>query len=94
LQKELFFVTFLQFLHFFLDYFFYNVRRVAKQRDKAFLIKYFEDKGEAFCQQIEVFCSDMWKAYLNCAKEVFPNAIVVADRFHFFWKMSRGNRPC
>ena len=30
MQKELFFVTFLQFLHFFLDYFFYNVRRVAK----------------------------------------------------------------
>jgi len=63
---------------------------ILKQRDKAFLIKYFEDKGEAFCQQIEVFCSDMWKAYLNCAKEVFPNAIVVADRFHFFGKCQEG----
>lgn len=63
---------------------------ILKQRDKAFLIKYFQDKGESFCQQIEVFCSDMWKAYLNCAKEVFTNAIVVADRFHFFGKCQEG----
>lgn len=63
---------------------------IVKQRDKAFLLKYFQDKGAAFCQQIQVFCSDMWKAYLNCAKEVFPNAIVVADRFHFFGKCQKG----
>ena len=63
---------------------------ILEQRDKAFLVKYFENKGELFCQQIEVFCSDMWKAYLNCAKEVFSNAIVVADRFHFFGKCQEG----
>lgn len=63
---------------------------ILEQRDKTFLIKYFQDKGKAFCQQIEVFCSDMWKAYLNCAKEVFTNAIVVADRFHFFGKCQEG----
>ncbi len=63
---------------------------LLEQRDKAFLIKYFRDKGVAFCEQIQVFCSDMWKAYLNCAKEVFTNAIVVADRFHFFGKCQEG----
>jgi len=63
---------------------------ILEQRDKAFLIKYFRDKGIDFCQQIKVFCSDMWKAYLNCAKEVFTNAIVVADRFHFFGKCQKG----
>ena len=63
---------------------------ILKQRDKAFLVKYFTNKGEDFCNQIQVFSSDMWKAYLNCAKEVFPKAIVVADRFHFFGKCQEG----
>ena len=63
---------------------------IVQQRDKAFLLNYFQEKGVAFCQQIEVFCSDMWQAYLNCAKEVFPNATIVADRFHFFAKCQAG----
>lgn len=63
---------------------------ILPQRDKAFLIKYFKDKGLAFCEQIQVFCSDMWQAYLNCAKEVFTTAIIVADRFHFFQKCQAG----
>jgi transposase len=63
---------------------------ILKQRDKDFLVQYFQDKGSAFCKQIQVFCSDMWKAYLNCAEQVFPNAIIVADRFHFFGKCQEG----
>ena len=59
---------------------------ILEQRDKAFLISYFREKGSAFCAQIEVFCSDMYQAYLSCAKEVFTNATIVADRFHFFSK--------
>ncbi len=57
---------------------------------KNHLIKYFRDKGSVFCEQIQVFCSDMWKAYLSCAKEVFPNATIVADRFHFYSKCQDG----
>jgi len=67
-----------------------HILDILKQRDKAFLVKYFQDIGEDFCNQIKVFSSDMWKAYLNCAKEVFSNAIVVADRFHFFGKCQEG----
>ena len=63
---------------------------LLKHRDKAFLINNFRSKGEAFCNQIEVFCSDMWTAYLSCAKEVFNNAVIVADRFHFFSKCQEG----
>lgn len=67
---------------------------ILEHRDKAFLIKYFRDKGDSFCKQIKLFCSDMWSAYLNCAKEVFSNAIIVADRFHFFFQMPGGLGPC
>lgn len=63
---------------------------ILPQRDKAFLVNYFKAKGAAFCERIEVFCSDMWQAYLKCAEEVFTNAIVVADRFHFFQKCQKG----
>jgi transposase len=59
---------------------------ILEDRSKDFLIKYFKSKGSEFCNRIEVFCSDMWSAYLNCAKVVFPNADIVADRFHFYGK--------
>jgi len=57
---------------------------LLEDRSKAYLIRYFKAKGEVFCGQIELFCSDMWEGYLNAAKDVFPNATLVADRFHFF----------
>lgn len=60
---------------------------ILENRDKKGLIKYFQDKGTDFCQRIEVFCSDMWEGYLNTAKEVFPNAVITADRFHVFAKL-------
>lgn len=63
---------------------------LLEKRDKEFLINYFKKKGDVFCQRIEVFCSDMWQAYLSCAKELFTNALIVADRFHFFGKCQQG----
>lgn len=63
---------------------------ILPQRDKEFLVSYFQEKGQSFCEQIQVFCSDMWKAYLGCAKQVFTNAKIVADRFHFFAKCQEG----
>ena len=63
---------------------------ILPQWDKAYLVNYFKGKGVAFCERIEVFCSDMWKAYLKCAEQVFPNATIVADRFHFFQKCQEG----
>jgi transposase len=66
-----------------------HILDLLEDRSKAYLIKYFKGKGEAFCAQIELFCSDMWEGYLNAAKEVFPNATLVADRFHFFTHLQK-----
>ena len=71
-----------------------HVIDVLPDRSKSYLKSYFLDKGKAFCQGITCFCSDMWEGYLNCAKEVFPNATIVADRFHFFAYMNKELDKC
>jgi transposase len=60
---------------------------ILENRDKKALIAYFKEKGKVICERIEIFCSDMWEGYLNTAKEVFPNAVITADRFHVFAKL-------
>lgn len=55
---------------------------VLANRKKDTLIAHFQSLGEEFCQQIEVVCSDIWKTYINVARELFPNAEIVIDRFH------------
>lgn len=62
----------------------HEVIDLLESRTKEFLIAYFTNKGKAFCEQINVFCSDMWTAYLETAKELFVNATIVVDRFHYF----------
>lgn len=62
----------------------HEVIDILESRTKEFLVAYFTSKGKAFCEQIEVFCSDMWTAYLETAKELFINACIVIDRFHHF----------
>jgi len=55
---------------------------VLPNRKKETLIAHFQSLGQGFCNQIEVVCSDIWKTYINVAKELFPNAEIVIDRFH------------
>lgn len=55
-----------------------------ESRQKADLVAYFQAKGAAFCQQIEVVSSDMWEGYTTLAGTLFPGAITVVDRYHFF----------
>lgn len=55
---------------------------VLPNRKKATLKAHFQSLGEDFCEQIEVVACDMWKTYINVAKECFPNCEVVIDRFH------------
>lgn len=52
-------------------------------RDKASIIRFFKEKGVDFCNQIEVYSSDMWQPFLDIAEEIFPNATTVIDRFHW-----------
>ena len=55
---------------------------VLPNRKKKTLIAHFQSLGIDFCNQIEVVCCDIWKTYINVAKECFPNAEIVIDRFH------------
>jgi len=57
---------------------------ILEDRTKSALLSYFQGLGSAFCEGIEIFSSDMWEGYINTAKEIFPNASIVVDRFHFF----------
>jgi transposase len=71
-----------------------TVLDLLEDRSKEFIISYFEKKGKAFCDQIILFCSDLWEGYLNAAKSVFPNASIVTDRFHFFAKLQASLDMC
>lgn len=62
---------------------------ILEYRDQDKLIEYFKNRGTAWCEGIEVFCSDMWQGFLNTAKAVFPNATRVVDRFHFFGYLNK-----
>lgn len=55
---------------------------VLPDRKKETLIAHFQSLGIDFCNQVEVVCCDIWKTYINVAKECFPNAEIVIDRFH------------
>jgi transposase len=55
---------------------------VLPNRKKATLLAHFQSLGVDFCNQIEVVSCDIWKTYINVAKECFPNCQVVIDRFH------------
>lgn len=55
---------------------------VLPDRKKETLVTHFQSLGVDFCNQIEVVCCDIWKTYINVAKECFPNAEIVIDRFH------------
>ena len=63
----------------------HDIIDILEQRDKAFLRAYFQGLGKGFCQQILEFCSDMWGPFQDLAKELFPNALIHVDRFH--WAM-------
>jgi transposase len=56
---------------------------ILEKRDKEFLRAYFKGIGSKFCNQIEDFCSDMWGPFQDLAKEIFPNAAIHVDRFHW-----------
>ena len=52
-------------------------------RDKASIRQYFNDLGQSTCAKITDYCSDMWGPFQDLAKELFPNAKIHIDRFHW-----------
>ncbi len=60
-----------------------------ENRKKETIESYFKAKGEGICNQIEVVSSDMWDAYAGLAGSLFPQAISVIDRYHFFIHLNK-----
>lgn len=61
----------------------HNIIDILEERSKEFLRAYFQSLGCSFCAKIEDFCSDMWGPFQDLAKEIFPNATIHVDRFHW-----------
>ena len=55
---------------------------VLPDRNKETLEKWLDERGKAWCEAIEVACSDMWDAYQTVAADKLPNARRIVDRFH------------
>jgi transposase len=55
---------------------------VLADRKKATLRAYFASWPQELRQQVEEVSIDLWRDYRDVAEECFPNAVVVADRFH------------
>ena len=55
---------------------------VLADRSQESLAAWFEQRGVAWCAQVEVCCADMWDAYHNVAQAKLPHAQRVVDRFH------------
>lgn len=58
-------------------------------RNKDFIRQYFNDLGEEICAKVTDFCSDMWGPFQDVAKELFPNALIHIDRFHWMVHLNK-----
>lgn len=61
----------------------HDILTLLPYRDKASIISFFKSLGDDFCNQIENYSSDMWQPFLDIGADLFPNAKVVIDRFHW-----------
>ena len=55
---------------------------VLEDRSKERLEAWFDQRGKAWCEYVQVGCSDMWDTYQQTFKAKLPNAYRVVDRFH------------
>lgn len=61
----------------------HDIIDILKDRSKETLMAYFQGLGTEFCNQIEDFCSDMWAPFQDLARDLFINARIHVDRFHW-----------
>lgn len=54
---------------------------LLNERRQETLEAWFEARGEAWCDQVEVCCADMWDAYHQAAQAKLRHARQVVDRF-------------
>lgn len=60
---------------------------VGEERKIATLESFFQWFGKDRAAQLQVVCSDMWKAYLNVIRKRAGQALHVLDRFHVAGKL-------
>ena len=60
---------------------------VGQHRRIKTLESFFDWFGARRAEQLQVVCSDMWKAYLRVAAQRAGNAVRVLDRFHIIKKL-------
>ena len=56
---------------------------ILEERSKDYLRTYFQGLGDVICKKVTDFCSDMWGPFQDLAKELFKNASIHIDRFHW-----------
>jgi transposase len=67
---------------------------ILDNRSKERLIAYFQQLDPQVRKQIEYYSSDMWDGYITVGRMMFPNALLVVDRFHFFGHMQAAVDRC
>lgn len=55
---------------------------LLSDRSQESLATWLQQRGPAWCAQVETCCADMWDAYHTVAKNLLPHAQRVVDRFH------------
>lgn len=56
---------------------------IVECRYKTHLMDYFKSFPKSEREKVKYVVSDLWKTYKDIAAIYFPNAIVVADKFHY-----------
>lgn len=66
-----------------------KILAVLKDDNQPTLRQYFETWPDEAKSRVKEVCIDMKSSYLTVLKEMFPNAIIVLDRFHVVKEMVR-----
>lgn len=62
---------------------------IVENRQLPFLKRYFYRFTNEARLQVETVCIDMYQPYISLIKELFPNAVIIFDRFHIVNNLSR-----
>lgn len=65
-----------------------KIHTIMRDRRKFNLEKYFASFPLKERLKVKIVSMDLWKPYKDLVKEYFPNALIVADKFHFSRYMS------
>ena len=66
-----------------------NIIAVLEGRTQAVIRNHFLRYDRAIRCQVKIITMDMFSPYYNLAKQLFPNAKIVLDRFHIVQHLSR-----